>query len=70
LAPGESNAKTGAKLTDAERLHHWLHLIAESGEHSVATVLVGLVADTLGTDAVAMLMEDASDAAKNVTPKV
>ncbi|WP_146580457.1 hypothetical protein [Neorhodopirellula pilleata] len=57
MAPGENSVKTGVKRTDAERLHHWLHLIAESGERSVATMLVDLVAETLGTDAVGRLVE-------------
>ena len=47
----------GLNRDDAERLHHWLHLIAESGEHSVASVLVDAIAETLGVDAVRSLIE-------------
>ncbi|MGB7344823.1 MAG: hypothetical protein WBD20_11450 [Pirellulaceae bacterium] len=70
MAPGESSVNNELNRDDAERLHHWLHLIAESDERSVAAVLVDLVARTLGADAVAKLIEAVSDGAKNVTPKV
>jgi len=58
LQHSEQNAANcGAKRDDAERLHQWLHQIAESGERSVASALAEAIAETLGSDAVWKLVE-------------
>ncbi|EMI52192.1 hypothetical protein RSSM_06388 [Rhodopirellula sallentina SM41] len=40
-----------------ERLHQWLHLIAENSERSVASVVLDAIAETLGTDAAGRLLD-------------
>ncbi|GAB5517224.1 hypothetical protein [Rhodopirellula baltica] len=47
---------TGSDHDDAERLHHWLHLIAESSERDVMSVLVDAITETFGADAMDRLL--------------
>ena len=53
----EYAANHGANRDAAERLHQWLHQIAESGERSVASALANAIIETFGNDAVERLAE-------------
>ncbi|MDV6031350.1 MAG: hypothetical protein F9B45_14865 [Phycisphaera sp. RhM] len=62
----ENAVNCGANRDDAERLHHWLHLIAESDERDIASVLVAAVAESLGGDAVGRFVDAVQEQAEAV----
>jgi hypothetical protein len=61
----ESVVNCGVNDDASERLHHWLHLIAESDESSFANVLIETIAKTLGNDALERLTAALAERAKH-----
>ncbi|QDV60935.1 hypothetical protein [Crateriforma conspicua] len=54
----ENHVKAGTKQDATDRLHQWLHQIAESDERTVAAVLVDAVAELFGRDGTERLLAE------------